>query len=171
MSEKGSGNPGAWARTLATENGLQRQSARETLVAMGREATATLIRLLKDPHPTVRWEAALALKDIEDPSAGDALAQVLMDESGDVRWVAAEALAAIGREGLRPLLKVLVKNADSFELREAAHVAISLLRNADHRKMLSGVYHALKNGNPPGVVMVEAAEAMDALERRAETGA
>jgi hypothetical protein len=171
MSERGSGSPGDWALTLANENGVQRQSARETLVAMGREATPILIRLLSDPHPTVRWEAALALKDIEDPSAGEALAEALMDESGDVRWVAAEALAAIGREGLRPLLKILVEDADSFELREAAHVAISLLREAGNREILAGVYQALKNGNPPDVVMMEAAGAMDALEGRAEAGA
>lgn len=171
MLQNDSRNPGLWALTLATKDGLQRQSARENLVAMGHEATPVLIRLLDDDHSTVRWEAALALKDIKDPAAAQALAEAMKDENGDVRWVAAEALAALGTDALRPLLEILREDADSFELRDAAHVAISLLPDSEDRDTLSSVYHALKNGNPPEVVMMEAAEAMAALDRRAQHGA
>jgi len=166
MSEQNSVNPGVWALVLATKDGVQRQSARETLVAMGREATPVLVKLLDDPHSSVRWEAALALKDIADPASSESLAEALKDENGDVRWVAAEALGALGPEGMRPLLKTLMEDADSFELRDAAHVAISLLRDSGDRELLSGVYKALKNGSPPEVVMMEAAEAMETLKKR-----
>lgn len=171
MLDNASKGPGFWALILATKDGVQRKSARENLVAMGCEATPVLLRLLEDSHSTVRWEAALALKDIEDPTAAEALAEAMKDENGDVRWVAAEALAGIGSAGLRPMLTVLRDDADSFELRDAAHVAISLLRGNDDRETMSGVYRALKNGSPPEVVMMAAAEAMEALDRMAKRSA
>jgi HEAT repeat protein len=171
MSEHDSNNPGFWALVMATKDGPQRQAARENLVAMGNEATPVLLRLLEDPNPTVRWEAALALKETKDPSAAEALAEAMEDENGDVRWVAAEALAAIGTPGLRSLLKILRRDADSFELRDAAHVAISLLKDRDDRDAMAGVYRALKNGTSPEVVIMEAAQALEVLDRRTSQGA
>jgi len=171
MSKINSENPGVWALTLATKDGLQRQAARERLVAMGREATAVLIRLLEEPDPRVRWEAALAMKDLGDPAAAEALVEALKDENGDVRWVAAEGLAAIGRESLRPLLRTLVADADSFELRDAAHVAISLLHGEDQLDLLAPVYRALKDGRSAEVVMTAAAEALEALTGKEESAA
>ena len=171
MLDIDSRGPGFWALILATKGGMQRKSAREKLVALGREATPVLLRLLEDPHSTVRWEAALALKDIADPRAAEALAGAMKDENGDVRWVAAEALAAIGREGMRTMLKVLMEDANSFELRDAAHVAISLLPDREDRETLAPIYEALRKGNSPEVVMMEAAGALEALELRAKQGA
>ena len=161
---------GVWALALATKDGSQRQVAREKLVALGREATPVLIQLLDDSEPKVRWEAALALKELADPSSVEALVKALKDENGDVRWVAAEGLAAIGEESLRPMLESLRQDADSFELRDSAHVAISLLEDRELRDLLAPAYHAMKDGSPPSVVMMAAAEALEALGRRGSTG-
>lgn len=171
MSENHLKNPGVWALVLATKDGLQRQSARETLVAMGREATPVLVQLLDDPDSRVRWETAMALKDIADPAAAGALVQTLKDENGDVRWVAAEGLAAIGKEALDPLLRTLAEDADSFELRDAAHVAISLLKDPELRALLAPVYRAMKDGKAPEVVMMAAAEVLEALQAGKENAA
>lgn len=168
MSTTERNKAGIWALALASNFGLQRQAARENLVALGRDATPILTRLLEDSHSRVRWEAALALKDIVDPAAAVALANALKDENGDVRWVAAEGLAAIGAEGLQPLLRTLMEYADSFELRDAAHVAISLLEDPEQRELLAPVYRALKDGESPEVVMMAAAAALDVLERGSE---
>jgi HEAT repeat protein len=164
MSEKNLTSPGAWALVLAVKDGLQRQAAREALVAMGPEATPVLIRLLGEPDSLVRWEAALALKETADPAAAEALVQALKDEDKDVRWVAAEGLAAIGGEAMKPLLQALAKDADSFELRDAAHVAIGLLEDPEQRALLAPVYRAVKDGNAPGMVMMAAEEVLDALK-------
>jgi len=145
---------------------MDRQSAREDLVAMGRGATPILIQLLEDAHSRVRWEAALALKDISDPAAVDALVSALRDEEGDVRWVAAEALAGIGRASLVPLLRSLIEHADSFELRDSAPVVIGLLRDGGLREMLEPVHEALRGGGSPEVVMAQAGEALAVLEGR-----
>jgi len=164
LKEKPEG-PERWGSVLLAEDGIRRKAARESLVGLGREATPLLLRLLNDPHAGVRWEAALALKEIRDPDAAKALAEALKDENSDVRWVAAEALAAIGRGAVRPLLEVIRKGADSFELRDAAHVAISLMRDSGEWSVLSTVYHALKEGEPPEVVVLEAADALWLLDR------
>ena len=52
------------------------------------------------PHrkPHVRWEAAKALCGIADPLAAAALVNAFDDRDGDVRWLAAEGVAALGRE-------------------------------------------------------------------------
>jgi HEAT repeat protein len=166
MSNIHSIDRGVWALALATKDGMQREVARRRLVALGREATPVLIQLLDDSEPKVRWEAALALKELGDPASVEALVEALKDENSDVRWVAAEGLAVIGEESLRPLLETLRQEADSFELRDSAHVAISLLEDGELRELLAPVYQAMKDGKSPEVVIMAAAEALEALESR-----
>lgn len=167
MLENDIKGPRFWASELVTKDGIHRKAAREKLSSMGREATAVLLGLLDDPRAVVRWEAALALKEIGDPDAAEALARAMKDENGDVRWVAAEALAAVGRAAIRPLLEVIKREADSFELRNAAHVAISLMRDSEDWEVLSPVFQALKDGEPAEVLVLEAADALWLLDRGA----
>ena len=90
-----------------------REKARESLVALGKPAVPSLIPLLSHRKPHVRWEAAKTLCDIADPIAATALVNALEDEDGDVRWLAAEGLIALGRDGLQPLLTALLERAQS----------------------------------------------------------
>lgn len=166
MSENETEDTAVWAQALASKDGVSRQSARENLVAMGRAATPILIQLLEDAHSLVRWEAALALKDISDPAAVGALVAALRDEEGDVRWVVAEALAGIGRASLIPLLRSLTEHADSFELRDSAPVVIGFLRDPGLREMLEPVHEALRDGGSPEVVIAQAGDALEVLEGR-----
>ena len=157
---------GVWALALSSKDGVYRQSAREELVAMGRAATPVLVQLLEDAHSRVRWEAALALKEISDPAAVDALVTALRDEEGDVRWVVAEALAGIGRASLIPLVRSLTEHADSFELRDSAPVVIGFLRDPGLREMLEPLHEALRDGGSPEAVIAQAGEALEVLEGR-----
>jgi hypothetical protein len=157
---------GVWALALSSKDGVYRQSAREELVAMGRAATPVLVQLLEDAHSQVRWEAALALKEISDPAAVDALVTALRDEEGDVRWVVAEALAGIGRASLIPLVRSLTEHADSFELRDSAPVVIGFLRDPGLREMLEPLHEALRDGGSPEAVIAQAGEALEVLEGR-----
>jgi HEAT repeat protein len=109
--------------------------------------------------------AALVMKDLAHPYTVDTLLEALDDENGDVRWVAAEALGAIGTPAVEPLLHVLIQKGDSFELRDAAHVTISLLDDEEIRTLLLPVYRALVDRSPPDVVMAEAGLALVALNR------
>jgi sporulation protein YlmC with PRC-barrel domain len=106
---------------LARDVPLVRVSARESLVAIGGPAVPALIEALGDSNKHVRWEAAKALSQIGDPSAAEALVRTLEDELFGVRWLAAEGLIAVRREGLKPLLQALIQRSDSDWLRQGAH--------------------------------------------------
>lgn len=152
-----------WTAALESENGVARQAARERLVHVGPSVAPSLTRLLEDPRAQVRWEAAMTLKELNDPLCVSGLVKALGDEDEGVRWVAAEGLAAIGRPSVEPLLEVLIHGADSFQLRDAAHVVISRLEDPALRATLEPVYEALRERNPPDVVMAAAGDALAGL--------
>ncbi len=106
---------------LAGRDPAMREKAREALVVMGKKAVPLLIPLLSHDKPHVRWEAAKALCGIADPIAATALVSALEDPDGDVRWLAAEGLIVLGREGVQPLLAALLERAQSFWLCKSAH--------------------------------------------------
>jgi len=108
---------------LASKNGQTRESARSSLVAMGKPAIAFLLPLLKERKHKIRWEAVKALGEIADPAAIDGLLQALTDEEFDVRWLAAEGLVAMGSQAVEPLLWELTRMQEKTAvlLRDGAH--------------------------------------------------
>ena len=135
--------------SLDDTDGLKRERARESLVAIDRPAVEPLSKALKREGVRVRWEAAKALGEIGDLWAVPALVEALEDDNAGVRWAAADSLIAIGHVGLRPLLQALVDRADSAWLREGAH---HVLRALSRRKTLSdaeiAVLRALEKPEP-----------------------
>lgn len=93
---------------LGTKDGEVRQRARQSLVAIGKPAVPLLIEALSNHDAQVRWEAVKTIGEIRAPIAAAALVETLEDEEFDVRWLAAEALIALGREAVVPLLKALL---------------------------------------------------------------
>lgn len=128
--------------------GVRRQ-ARELLVILGRMAVPPLLELLNDKRPHVRWEAAKALADIADVETTAALIEAMeSDEDVDVRWVAAEGLIAMGRQGVPPILAALLDRPHSAVLREgAAHVFHRLAKRKSFRWLLPVVV-ALRSYEP-----------------------
>ena len=105
----------------------------------------------------MRWEAAQALCGIADPLAGFALVNALDDRDGDVRWLAAEGLAALGREGMQPLLAALLQRAESCWFCEGTHhVCHTLVKRKKLGAILRPVFAALKESEP-GVAVPPAA--------------
>ena len=151
--------------TLAGNDGLERQRARESLVDIGKPAVAALIEVLAAPDSNyhMRWEAAKALSDLEDPEAASMLVNALEDEDFGVRWLAAEGLIALGRDGLSPLLKALVKRSNSTSLREGAHHVLRMLDDAELHYQVAPVLAALEDVEPILEVPVAAHAALDAL--------
>jgi HEAT repeat protein len=155
-----------WSEALSSMDGVTRQVAREQLVDMGPPVVPLLNSLLEDERDRVRWEAALALKELADPTSAAPLVGALEDPDRDVRWVAAEALAGIGEPGLRPLLTALVHDADSLELREGAHLVISCLDDPDLRLSMDPLREALDTRVEPEVVMTVASRLLQGLGER-----
>jgi HEAT repeat protein len=151
-----------WAIALGARSGTAREHAREHLVEMGSAATGLLESLLQEAPQQVRWESALALKEIADPASVPALIDALEDADKDVRWIAAEALAVIGEPSVRPLLEAVLLRGDSLEIREGAHHVFSQIEDEALKRVVGPVFHAIGKSLPPEIVIVAAGEALSA---------
>lgn len=130
---------------LSSDDGMRRVRARHSLVSLGSEAVAPLIKALSNRNQWVRWEAAKALEQIGDESATQALIRTLEDKTFDLRWLAAEGLISIGRKAVIPLLAQLLDNSDSIRLREGAHHVFHDLEDKDLQVILAPVLSALED--------------------------
>ena len=97
------------------------------------DQAAPLARLLDDPDPEMRAQAAKVLGDARYAAAGDALVPLLSDESDRVRFFAAEAL---GRMAHRPALDGLIAlleeaNGQDVYLRHAGSLALARIGDAE----------------------------------------
>jgi HEAT repeat protein len=128
-----------------------RHDAREQLVNMGVTVLPVLYQKLSSPDWHIRWEAAKALGEIGDPTAGEMLVSLLQDDDTSVRWAAMGSLIDLGRGALRPALLALTRDFHSSRLREGVHHVMHTLYN--HGKLTgleTDVFRALE-GAAPGV--------------------
>jgi HEAT repeat protein len=134
---------------LASPDAAVRMKARKALVARGKLGVPSLIPLLSHRKPHVRWEAAKALCGIADPIAASALVNAMDDRNGDVRWLAAEGVAALGQDGLQPLLAAVLERAQSSWFCESAHhVCHTLVKRKRLGPILRPLLAALKESEP-----------------------
>jgi len=149
---------------LASPSAVARRKAREALVALGEPAVPSLIQFLSHRKPHVRWEAAKAIGGIADPIAAFALVNALKDRDGDVRWLAAEGLVALGRHALRPLLSALIEWRESDRLCEGAHhVCHVLVRKKGLGPILRPLLAVLEESEPEVAVPLAAYTALSRL--------
>jgi hypothetical protein len=152
---------------LQSEDGVIRQHSREVLGKIGKQVVPSLIELLSHRSEHVRWEACKTLSRIKDPSAGYALAEALVDDDSDVRWVAAEALVALEEHAIEPLLGIIEKHFDSVLLRQSAHHVLSALKRIDVLdEKVEAVFEALSTIMFPMKLAVAASTAMDHLREK-----
>jgi len=154
---------GSLVAALASPDRVTRQTARETLVAVGHPAVGPLIPLLDDRHDHVRWEAAKSLADLGDPAAAQALVQTLEDRDAGIRWLAAEGLIKMHRASLKPLFQALIERPDSPWLREGAHHVLHDLAKMGLAEGALPVLAALEGIEPSATVPSAARRALDTL--------
>ena len=109
---------------LASDHPVERERARKSLVQIGHDAVIPLIHELKSPSNRTCWEATKALGAIREMAAATDLAENLDHDDGGIRWATAEALIALGDEGLKQTLVTLLTKASSGDLRRAARHVI-----------------------------------------------
>ncbi len=109
---------------LACSSSQKRRLARQDIVAIGKPAIPSLNGLLDKTSHRLRWEAAKALAQIQDPACAHGLLTAMEDERFEIRWIAAEGMAALGMPAVKLLLNILQKTPDSSLLRESAHHVI-----------------------------------------------
>jgi HEAT repeat protein len=133
---------------LASRAPAVREKARKALVIVGKPVVPYLIPLLSHCKPHVRWEAAKTLCDIADPISAAALVNALDDSDGDVRWLAAEGVTALGLDGLYPLLAALLERAQSSCFCEGAHHVCHVLAKKKLGTILRPLLTALEQDEP-----------------------
>ncbi|MFN0145233.1 MAG: HEAT repeat domain-containing protein [Dehalococcoidia bacterium] len=141
---------------------LPAERAREALVAIGPASVPVLLEALRADDDNVRWEAAKALGQLRAGEAAVALVGALTDRHGGVRWLAAEALAAIGEPAVRPVLRGLLAHSDSPWLREGAHHVLRTLLTTGPGE-ITPVVRALEGVEPAIGVMTAASDALKAV--------
>jgi len=95
----------ALLKSLADEDAKVRETARNSLAAIGVKALPSLFKGLKSPFWFVRREAALALGGIGDPRAVKPLIERLGDSDSEVQNAAVKALASFKEGAQEALLK------------------------------------------------------------------
>lgn len=115
--------------TLFSGDGFSgvRWKVAEALAKIGKPAVDTLIAALAHPDDDVRWKAAIALGEIQDPRAIDPLLGLLTDPDRFVKSRAAIALGMIGDPAVEPLIRAL-REGDG-NLRWGAAVALGRIRD------------------------------------------
>jgi HEAT repeat protein len=90
---------------LANNDGMIRQKARKSSVALGKPAVSSLIKALQNStSDQVRWEAAKALGAIGDTRLISPLLKALADSDSDVAWLAAVALSKFKKTAWPPFI-------------------------------------------------------------------
>ena len=154
---------------LASDDGMARKEARESLVALGRPSVASLLKALKNPRmKQVRWEAAKALGAIRDPRCIQGLVEALKDHDPDVAWLAAEALKEFGKAAWNPLLRALIKSdPDAVLLRQGAHHVLVNQKEEGFNDALAALAKDLQSGAVTEGATLAALEILERLKARA----
>jgi HEAT repeat protein len=151
---------------LKDDDRITRQRARETMVNIGRPCVAPLIKVLSNPKSDerLRWEATAALSKINAPNSAPVLVKALEDDSFGIRWLAAEGLINLGRQGIPALLEALLQRSESVWLRQGAHHILRTLARTGLPASAISVLQALEDVEPAVEVIQPAKSALKALK-------
>jgi HEAT repeat protein len=153
---------------LASKDGMVRQKARKSLVALGKPAVSALNKALQhSASDQVRWEAAKALGAINDARSIPTLIKALSDGNSDVTWLAAEALSKFKMTAWRPLLRALMKNKpNSGLLYRGAHHVLLDQKEDGFNDLLAALMEALEHGELSESAMVAAHEILERMKAK-----
>jgi hypothetical protein len=152
---------------LGSGDGMVRERARDSLVAIGGPSVHSLGKALRGPSPDqLRWEAAKALGKIGDRRSIPALVGALRDRDSDVAWLAAEGLALYGIAAWPAVLLALVKaGPDSARLRRGAGQVFARQGGEGFDDLLRALRKDLKSGGIKESAIVKAYALLDRITR------
>jgi HEAT repeat protein len=150
---------------LSSDDGRERAAARRRLVEFGIFAVAPLVERLRTGDDFARFESAKALQALALPAAAPALAEALLDMDGDIRWVAAEALVALGEAGLRAALQLLAVREGSGRLYDGTGHVLRACRDTRIETIARPVLATLAGTAPEETVPAAAGAALRELQQ------
>ncbi|MBN1471516.1 MAG: HEAT repeat domain-containing protein [Syntrophaceae bacterium] len=133
---------------LASNDGMIRLKARESLVTLGKPGVPSLVQALQQSGlDQVRWEAAKTLGAIDDARSIPSLVTALEDCDNDVAWLAAEALSRFKKAAWPSLLQALINDkSDSALLCRGAHHVLLHQKEDGLNELLATLMKALEYG-------------------------
>jgi HEAT repeat protein len=151
---------------LASKDGMIRQKARKSLVALGKIAVSSLTQALQNSRmDQVRWEAAKALGAICDTESIPVLVKALEDSNPDVAWLAAKALIRFKKAAWKSLLEALIKRgAKSLLLRQGAHHVFLKQKENGFNGFLAILMKDLESGSVTESVPIDAYEILKRMK-------
>lgn len=153
-------------RALGSHRAPDRVRARKELETIGTEATWALVQAVQPAGPRSRQEALQVLVTLADPAAADLFLELLDDQDSEVRWLAAEGLAALGELGLRRTLQRLVDDEGTDAPLRPLHHVLTLLEDGPLAAVVAPVLQAFRE--PSALLRIQtAAHAALAELRRA----
>jgi HEAT repeat protein len=151
---------------LESKDGMVRQKARRSLVALGAHAAPALAEALNTSKVVqVRWEVAKALGSIHDTDSIPSLVKALDDDDSDVAWGVAEALRKFKKAAWPALLGELLKgDRDHVQLHQRAHHVLLNQKEKGLNDLLSELMGALESGEAPEPAMLAAYKILERLK-------
>ena len=88
--------------------------ALEVLICIAAPAVTDLIHTRSNANSQLRWQVITVLDGIHNPAAVHVLVEQLKDDNAGIRWAVADALIALRRDAIHPLLEALMRDFDSL---------------------------------------------------------
>lgn len=164
-----SSNLGQLVGQLASEDGLERMKARESLVEIGASAVSAVAEIADAKEGHVRWECAKTLSQIADPSSIDVLTRLLEDSEEGTRWDAALGLIAIGKRSVIPLLHAIIDRSVDYTILLGARHVMHEFSRTEWGTSLQPVYEELNSFHPRESAPGAAYKALQEWESRDST--
>lgn len=127
---------------LSSQDHEKRRAARAALERFGEAAVGPLIEALSSDNPVARHDVFKVLGAIAPPEAAEVFVAGLEDGDFDCRWLAAEGLIALGKEGLLRILGELTDYPDTPQKLRGAHHVLSGLRHTGFDDVVEPVLKA-----------------------------
>jgi hypothetical protein len=150
---------------LHDRNRCARHRAQLELIQAGEDVVPLLEQAISSGDLYLSWWAAKTLSQMCVPAVIPILIDMLRkNEDAGIRWIAAEGLINMGREGLAPLLETLMAHSDSVWLRGGAHhVLCTLYKRGIDSRAIESTLRALDSIEPAIDVPWAAKDTLDHL--------
>jgi len=133
---------------LAEINNYQKKtSTRRYLSDMGKKILPQIYKLLRSKNMHLRMEASKIIRQIGDKESIPILIDLLDDDEGSVRWIAAEGLVHIGRDSILPLLNKIVEKGNDKNFMAGARYALLRLFSEEEKEQFQPLLQSLKGRN------------------------
>jgi HEAT repeat protein len=151
-------------KALSSSDKTLHQSAWRALGELGERGEGALLDALHSPDQHVRWHAARGLGQLGNAQGVDTLAEGLLDESVEVRWAAAHALANLDMQAMPAVLRVITSHPVNEPLRQVALHALHGMQSQKAQQTARPVIEALR-GRMAGILApLEARRVLAAIE-------